>query len=110
MEKKPTDMSERNDKREQRQSGFYWVNFTGIEWEIGRYGASGFWTLGDDVFNDSDFAEIDERRIERSEPELSRLDPLYADKMYAGYVHRCNVAKMQPMGFEQYKGFMSDIL
>ena len=52
-----------------RATGFYWVR-DGEIWVIAYYGAHwrGWWVHGDDGnFSDSDFAEIDERRIERPE-------------------------------------------
>ena len=61
-----------------RELGYYWVKYQN-EWEVALYRLSRnkdtvtyHWTLNafvDDSwwFNDSDFEEIDERRIERSE-------------------------------------------
>lgn len=52
-----------------REAGFYWVRDTSI-WVVAYWGTpwNGWWIHGDDGnFSDSDFAEIDERRIERPE-------------------------------------------
>lgn len=55
-----------------RASGFYWVNYCG-DWLIAEYLAdsSYWWVVGsEEVFDDSDFDQIDERRIVR-QPEVS---------------------------------------
>lgn len=50
-----------------RQPGFYWLR-SKERWSVGRYHGEDGWTIiGHDGygFEDSDFEEIDERRIER---------------------------------------------
>jgi len=54
-----------------RESGFYWVNLQG-EWLIMMWEQShksGYWTCvgTENVFEDSEFREIDERQIKRDE-------------------------------------------
>lgn len=56
-----------------RQPGFYWVkHLFAVDWVVAEWsqcesGAEGYWATidGEDVYEDSYFQEIDERRIER---------------------------------------------
>ena len=54
-----------------RQSGYYWVDYQGewmiMYWELQGSIKIGYWTCvgNENVFIDSEFREIDERRIER---------------------------------------------
>ena len=51
-----------------RQEGFYWVRLSDWEWEVAQWLDGSWWTAGSDShYQDSDFAEIDERRIERTQ-------------------------------------------
>lgn len=63
------DMSEQTTA--ERVPGFYWVRrkIDGVEWVVARWVAwRGWLTAGwHGVYQDSDFAEVDERRIERDE-------------------------------------------
>lgn len=58
-----------------REPGYYWVKYGG-DWIIARYCVVGYWMSPD--FNDkmyhedSDFEQIDERRIERQQTRLSQ--------------------------------------
>lgn len=54
-----------------RESGYYWVLIE-CKWQVGKYNAEsknyfGYWRLFNSVeqYSDSDFDEIDERKIER---------------------------------------------
>ncbi len=48
-----------------RESGYYWVMRNG-EWEIAEWALNSWWVIMDDRnFVDSNFEEIDERRITR---------------------------------------------
>lgn len=76
-----------------RKQGYYWVKYNG-EWEIGHYrchnvseGISYFWTLPAIVdeswwHGDSDFDEIDERRIERNEDRTTGPPQYLSDNPY----------------------------
>lgn len=49
-----------------RKEGYYWVKLPHNEFEPAKYTVSGFWLLnGKMYFEDSDFAEINERMIVR---------------------------------------------
>jgi hypothetical protein len=55
-----------------RKPGFYWVKARGpLGWIVAEWGglnwSAGFWSIAGmtDEWRDADFAEIDERRIER---------------------------------------------
>jgi len=55
-----------------REEGYYWVKFKYHPWQIAFYNGSKLfsrsWTIigNQDFWKDSDFEEIDERRIERN--------------------------------------------
>lgn len=53
----------------ERESGYYWVkSCKDCEWEIAHYfKMSDSWFFASEPFDEDDFYEIDERKIERSE-------------------------------------------
>lgn len=53
----------------ERQEGFYWVKISqDTPWTIGEYYSNTWYVIGLNLtMQDTDFAEIDERRIERAE-------------------------------------------
>lgn len=61
-----------------RESGWYWVKIDGLDWEIADYESQNtqWYRNGVDPDNceyfDSDFEQIDERRIVRPEPEVTK--------------------------------------
>lgn len=54
-----------------RENGFYWVRQSELGWIVAQYamnaGGSQYWFIGgiDQALVDTDFEEIDERKIER---------------------------------------------
>jgi hypothetical protein len=61
-----------------REQGYYWVRFTSSDWFIAEWRDS-IWIYEDnlvlfDDHTDSDFEEIDERRIVREEPTIEEDD------------------------------------
>jgi hypothetical protein len=52
-------------QNKEREEGFYWVRYFG-RWEVARFEHGRWWVTGNEMEDmDSDFHEIDERRITR---------------------------------------------
>lgn len=55
-------------ERKERRVGHYWVKCENFDWEIAIYTKDGWFLFMHEVpHDDTDFAEIDERRVERAE-------------------------------------------